>query len=293
MPEDVIEGEMLPATRPAAQVGFGVHALPPQQLVEKATEMARVLTNVIRDQKLYKSIQGRNFVVCEGWTTAGAMLGFIPGIAWTKQDPDRPGVYISEAVLTDMRTGLIICRANAECGDPDEKDRNGEPMWSSRAAYARRSMSETRAVSKVCRIALSWVVKMAGFDPTPAEEVPDGGFDGKAEPEIPASVQPTQPPVQSQAPTGELFVKGAVEAVSEKTGENKGMPWTKYGIKIGDIWYNSFDHTLGALAKRAKANKFEVELYYQKAEYKGKEQFNVADIVPVGMAEADDENVPF
>ena len=67
--------------------------------------MAKALTGVIRQQGLSKRIQGREFVVCEGWTTAGAMLGFIPGIEWTKTDPSRPGVYVSQAVLTDMRSG--------------------------------------------------------------------------------------------------------------------------------------------------------------------------------------------
>lgn len=32
-------------------------------------------------------------------------------------------------------------------------------------------MAQTRAVSKVCRIALSWIMTLAGYEPTPAEEI--------------------------------------------------------------------------------------------------------------------------
>jgi hypothetical protein len=37
------------------------------------------------------------------------------------------------------------------------------------------SMAETRALSKVHSMALRWIVVLAGFSPTPAEEVPQGG----------------------------------------------------------------------------------------------------------------------
>ena len=34
-------------------------------------------------------------------------------------------------------------------------------------------MATTRATGKACRLAFSWIVTLAGFDPTPAEEITD------------------------------------------------------------------------------------------------------------------------
>ena len=47
-----------------------------------------------------------------------------------------------------------------------------EATWAKRPDYARRSMAATRAVSKACRLAFSWVMVMAGYDATPREEAP-------------------------------------------------------------------------------------------------------------------------
>ena len=35
------------------------------------------------------------------------------------------------------------------------------------------SMAQTRALGKAYRMALGWIMKMAGYEATPAEEMPD------------------------------------------------------------------------------------------------------------------------
>ena len=47
-----------------------------------------------------------------------------------------------------------------------------EANWRSRDDYALRSMAQTRATSKALRQPLGFVITLAGFDPTPAEEIP-------------------------------------------------------------------------------------------------------------------------
>ena len=42
-----------------------------------------------------------------------------------------------------------------------------------RGPAARRSMAQTRATGKACRLAFSWIMALAGYEPTPAEELPD------------------------------------------------------------------------------------------------------------------------
>jgi hypothetical protein len=43
-------------------------------------------------------------------------------------------------------------------------------------------------------------------------------------------------------------VAGPIEAVSVKEGERGGKPWKKYGVKIGENWYTTFDDKVGVVA---------------------------------------------
>ena len=44
--------------------------------------------------------------------------------------------------------------------------------WSGRDDYALRSMAQTRAVSKALRLPLGFIVALAGYEATPADEMP-------------------------------------------------------------------------------------------------------------------------
>lgn len=161
----------------------------PVEVVQRATRIATALAEVIRKQKLYRVISGRNFVVCEGWTTCAAMNNVMPHeVEVTEKD----GVFTAVVELRRLSDGMAVGRASAECGAPDELDRHGKPLWSARARYARRSMALTRATSKACRMAFSWIIALAGYEVTPAEEVPDGGFADEKQPEKPETAELTK-----------------------------------------------------------------------------------------------------
>lgn len=163
-----------------ASVSLGVlSASSPAALVDGASQMATELAQVIRTQNLSTVIQGRHYVQVEGWTTLGVMLGVTAReVSTTEQD----GIYTSIVELVRMADGAVISRASAECGE--------EKPWNSRPRYARRSMAQTRATGKACRIAFSWIMKLAGYEATPAEEMP--------QPEHPAA---TTAPDPKPAPT--------------------------------------------------------------------------------------------
>ena len=84
---------------------------------------------------------------------------------------ESEGVYVATVELVRMSDGACISRASAECGSSDELDKYGKPIWSTRPRYARRSMAQTRATGKACRLAFSWIMSLAGYEPTPAEEM--------------------------------------------------------------------------------------------------------------------------
>src|SRR5204863_8422648 len=112
---------------------------------------------------------------------------------------EQDGVYVATVELRRMSDGQVIARASAECGAPDELDRQGKPVWSTRPRHARRSMALTRATAKACRLAFSWIVALAGMDfsVVPAEEVPPQGFpevnDAPASAPGPAVAPPAAP----------------------------------------------------------------------------------------------------
>lgn len=83
--------------------------------------------------------------------------------------------------------GDLISKAEAFCSNLEEsKYKNDE--------YAINSMAQTRATGKAFRIAFSWIMAMAGYEATPAEEMPADGFDNHQEP-----TQPARKPAQSYA----------------------------------------------------------------------------------------------
>lgn len=133
----------------------------PTDLVKKATHVATALADIIKTQELATRIQGRDFVRVEGWATLGAMLGVLPREVGVKRYED--GTY--EAIVELIRTsdGSVIGRGSAICG-MDE-------TWGKRKEYARRSMAITRATGKAYRLAFSWIMTLAGYEPTPAEEM--------------------------------------------------------------------------------------------------------------------------
>lgn len=138
----------------------------PIQVIEKATAVADALKEVLTKQNLVKRISGKDHVLVEGWTTLGSMLGVVPVVAWTKPLPDDAGWEARvEAKTLD---GRVVGAAEAQC-------LRAENRWKNADDYARRSMAQTRATSKALRGPLGFVVTLAGFSATPAEEMPSGG----------------------------------------------------------------------------------------------------------------------
>jgi len=140
----------------------------PEDVIRRATSISKELAKIVEDRKLYTVLNGKKFVRVEGWTTLGAMLGILPREVSAERQED--GGYLAIVELVRVSDGAIIGRGSALCG-MDEHDRNGNPTWGGRAEYARRSMSITRATGKAYRLGFSWIMTLAGYEATPAEEM--------------------------------------------------------------------------------------------------------------------------
>jgi hypothetical protein len=163
--EELIEG----TAREIERVQLGtIQASSPQDIVVRATAMAKTLSNIITEQGLFTTISGRKYVHVEGWTTLGAMLGIMPREVEDGITEHENGDYEAVVELIRASDGAVIGRASSIVST-DEK------TWANRPRYARRSMAVTRATGKAYRLGFSWIMKLAGYEPTPAEEMPMEG----------------------------------------------------------------------------------------------------------------------
>lgn len=146
-------------------------AASPAEVTKKFREVADELATVIRSQGLATRISNREHVRVEGWTLLGTMLGVFPVITETKEVPEnwrelgleKPDGYWSRCEAR-TRDGQLVGAGEAYCLFQ-------EANWKNRDRYALLSMSQTRSVSKALRHPLGFVVTLAGYAETPAEEM--------------------------------------------------------------------------------------------------------------------------
>jgi len=56
----------------------------PVTILEDSKKIAKALADIIKDRKLYTTIQGKDYVHVEGWTTLGALVKVFPILDWSK-----------------------------------------------------------------------------------------------------------------------------------------------------------------------------------------------------------------
>lgn len=197
--EFVAESGTALATQPAQALaappsGF-FDTMRPKEKVALATEIADALKDVLDKKQLIKKIPGKNgqyteHVELEGWQFLGSMCNVTAKIQSTERLED--GSYVASAVVVRSDTGVEVGRGESMCS-------KSEKRWGYADEYAVKSMAQTRAMSRALRGVLAWVLVLAGYSPTPADEMPPGGFQNqpgfvnapapqpKAEPSVPVA----------------------------------------------------------------------------------------------------------
>lgn len=134
----------------------------PNEIMSFATS----LKDLIVKNGLYTKIKGKNYVNVEGWQIAGAFTGVFPIIEKVEalESPAGTYKYRAEVSLQNIEGnkvgyGVAIC-SNREAGKGNFDE------------YAVASMAQTRATGKAFRMKLGWLLKVAGYETTPAEEMP-------------------------------------------------------------------------------------------------------------------------
>ena len=131
----------------------------PNQILEFATS----LKDMIVQNKLFTNIKGKNYVNVEGWQIAGAFTGTFPVVEKVEELPAKPGEYKyrAEVSLRD-KEGKMVGYGVAICSNEESGKKNFDE-------YAVASMAQTRAVGKAYRMKIGWLLKVAGYETTPAE----------------------------------------------------------------------------------------------------------------------------
>jgi roadblock/LC7 domain-containing protein len=145
--------------------------------------LADVLTKVIKDKKLYTSIRGKAYVNVEGWQFAGGQLGIIPILEDVVDLSDREkGIlkYSATVKLVNFKNQQTMGKGIAICSNEESMKRKFDE-------YAICSMAQTRAVGKAYRLLIGWLMKSAGYEATPLEEM-DGVF-SKPQPTVTKSTK--------------------------------------------------------------------------------------------------------
>lgn len=134
----------------------------PVQVLTRATETADALKSVLISRGMTSNIRGREHVNVEGWQTLGTMLGVTPVCSWTRPLDNGWEARVEARTLD----GRVVGAAEAMCT-------RAEKTWKNRDDYALRSMAQTRATSKALASPLRFVITLAGYEGTPAEEMPE------------------------------------------------------------------------------------------------------------------------
>lgn len=152
--------------------------IPMSAKVDVATNVANTLAPLVRSQGLVvkglnRSNKEAEYVTVEGWEVLGTFLGIVPVTTIIKEEKDKHDRiigYVARATLyqnpiienDEIVGGTVIARAEAKA------DKSGFQ----KDLFAIASMAQTRALGKAYRMGLSWIMKMAGFEGTFAEDMP-------------------------------------------------------------------------------------------------------------------------
>lgn len=162
--EDVaVGGELVHVTQPAAGA-LNLFGSSPAAAIEQMSEVARLLADILKQQKLYTNIQGKNHVAVEGWTLLGSLLGVFPVVMWVERITEPADGYKAR-VEARTADGRVVGAGEALCT-------RAEKMWKHREEFSLAAMAQTRATSRALRNPLGFVVKMAGYETAGAEEMP-------------------------------------------------------------------------------------------------------------------------
>jgi hypothetical protein len=222
----------------------------PEEIMGDAHGAAVALEKVIESNKRKPlEFNGKRFLEFPHWQTIGAFFH----VSVSTGDP----VYVeiaghkgfkAKANVTDVKTGMQVGAAEAYC-------LTDEPNWRHKPLFQLASQAQTRAASKALSNKYRYVAILAGYEPTPGEEMDmsfERGLRAPKEKEAPAEIEfggPESPPAAARAEVitekqrKMLFARCREKGIPED--ELKTYLWTAFQVEHSkDLARNEFDLVL-------------------------------------------------
>lgn len=160
----------------------------PDAAIEIASHVATRFADIVKQQKLFQTIGGRQHVLIEGWQTVGSMVGCyaiddgrgVRELPWPTQlvetFSDEPKPPLAGAYGRGLAFGFVAGfharnRAGDVVGWGEGRCTRTEKGRADVDDYSLSSMAQTRGQSRTLAAPLKWIVKLAGYNTTPAEEI--------------------------------------------------------------------------------------------------------------------------
>jgi hypothetical protein len=150
-------------------------------------DLAKELARFIKENKLSTQVQGKEFVNVEGWQYAGSRMGIVPVVEHVINVSSEQEIkYQAKVTLLNLATNQTVGAGFAICSNKE----SGRKFYQE---FAIASMAQTRATGKAFRNVLAWMIRAAGYEPTPSEELEYNSNE-------PATAAPAQLPAAAPAP---------------------------------------------------------------------------------------------
>jgi hypothetical protein len=190
-------------------------ARPPDVVLKEARLAAKALAKVVEGKQHKVVLGGRTYLQYEDWQTLGRFYGVTAVCSSTKYIEFGEGDY--KVVGFEARADALLVSSNQVISSAEAMCLNDEKNWSgpNKPLFQLRSMAQTRACAKALRNVLAWVVVLANYSPTPAEEMlSENGNAGVVEAPRRKSAIPTNGTVISAAQQKRMFAIANQRGVS-------------------------------------------------------------------------------
>jgi hypothetical protein len=198
----------------------------PEEVLTDAQKAAAALMKVVNSKQKQITFNGETYLESGDWQTVAKFYGVTAKIESTKYVTYGEASGFEAAAVALDCNGRVVSRGEAMCLNDEENwgmrskygyedilDENGNKIWEpnpnkpgkSRPKSRRvkigeeatplfqlRSMAQTRACGKALSNLFKWVVVLAGYKPTPAEEM-IGRIDGEQNSSVPLDYEPDLP----------------------------------------------------------------------------------------------------
>lgn len=237
----------------------------PQQILKQHEEVARLLMEFVEKRELFQQIGKNKHILVEAWQFCGHFYGITARERVTESYLDEltgaAGFKSTADVVLISNTDKIISSASALC-------LNNEDNWNSRPKYKWEnnirtqvgevrvpsqqlaSMAQTRAISKSLSNVLRFVVVLAGFSSTPAEEMTGDEHDQRHPSEKPGGKDPERKSSSSNGVISEPQRK-RLFAIAREAGcpmNDVGVIITKFGFDVAaNISREKYDEVVKAV----------------------------------------------